>query len=508
MRLLGLLVALMLPACSGISVDYELCTADSQCSAAFGRGWSCEMDTGHCMEAAPLDRCSSEPPGILDNPEEHADRMLLGSVFQHGPIFSGMVRSARLAVIQVNDRGGVHGTPVGILECSSDPADLSGDAFADGLDPEAATVAAGEWLSDVWGVSTIIGPATSGRTLLAHNSWSTRDTLLISPSATSPELTAADGLESTYESPGLLWRTAPPDSFQGAVLAALAIDDGNTDVGIIAQSGAYGEGLADVFAAEFDGEGRTSAKYPFESETDLSLAITNATGADHDAVLVVSSDTNDIIRFFNSAEAVPGEGFSNTRILLPDGAFSDALLDDQDGVVEDARDLLFPNVRGTVPGLPAGPAFINFTAQYASNWPDIDPTTEPFTAQAYDAAWLALAGHAWADANEDDAGGTNVARGLRQVSDSSFGTPLEIGPGAWTAIEANFEAGEAINVQGASGPLDFGSDGETVAPLDVWDLDEDGGDWTLHRWCCIDVASPPTEGCVPSLDACEDHDER
>ena len=62
------------------------------------------------------------------------------------------------------------------------------------------------------------------------------------------------------------------------MLATLAIDDELDDVGIIAQSGAYGEGLADVFAAEFDGGGRSSAKYPFESETDLSLAITNGIG--------------------------------------------------------------------------------------------------------------------------------------------------------------------------------------------------------------------------------------
>ena len=170
-----------------------------------------------------------------------------------------------------------------------------------------------------------------------------------------------------------------------------------------------------------------------------------------------------------------------------------------------ARDLLFPNVQGTVPGLPRGPAFLNFTSLYRAVNNGEDPSVLPFTAQAYDAAWLALAGYAWAEHNEGGISGINTARGLLEVSDPSFGVPLEIGPGSWTNIQSQFAAGHSIDVQGASGPLDFGADGETVGPLDIWDLDDDGGGWALHRWCCVDVSPSPTEGCVSSLDACEDH---
>ncbi len=502
-----LLLPLLLSGCSAIDVEYTACSVDTECRDAFGRGWSCEVEQGLCEQAPPLARCSSEPASVLEDPAAHNDWALLGSVFEHGPIFDGMVRSARLPVLQVNDnRGGLDGTPVGIIECSSAEADADGTAYDDGLDADAATVAAGAWLSDVWRVSAIIGPATSGRALAAYSDWSPRGTLLISPSATSPELTNADGLEATHEDPGLLWRTAPPDSFQGQLLADVVQDAGATDVGIIAQTGAYGDGLADVFALAFDSGDRSSQKYPFSDTTDLSEAITTAASAGHDAVLVVSSDTNDIIRFFNGAGGLPLPGLSNTPIFLPDGAFSDAVVDPLEGVTPDAQDLLFPNVLGTVPGLPSGQAFSNFATQYGAEYDGADPTVLPFTAQAYDAAWLALSGYSWASQNEGGISGLGAARGLLQISDESFGTPLEIGPASWTTIQSHFAGGNSIDLQGASGPLNYGADGETVAPFDVWDMDLDGDEWNLHRWCCIDISPNPTEGCVRSLDDCEPHE--
>jgi ABC-type branched-subunit amino acid transport system substrate-binding protein len=503
-RALLVFAAAALSACSALQVDYASCTADSQCREAFGRGWGCEEASGHCAEVAPDPRCDSYPAGILEDPAAHEDRVLIGSVFQQGPDFNGMVRSARLAVIQVNDRGGIDGTPVGILECNSADADGGGAPYGDGMTPEEATVATGNYLSDIWGVSAIVGPATSGRALLAYNAWSQRGTLLISPSATSPELTAADGLEATHEDPGLLWRTAPPDSFQGALLASMAIADGRSDVGVLSQTGPYGDGLADVFSADFDGGGRSSTKYPFTTPTDLAEQITAAAAAGHDALLVVSSDTPDIIRFFNSAAGVAS--LHSIRIFLPDGAFSESLLADQDGVTSEARDLLFPNVQGTVPGLPRGPAFTNFTTLYRAVNNGEDPTVLPFTANAYDAAWLALSGYSWAAHNEGGISGIGAARGLLEISDPSFGTPLEIGPGSWTNIQSNFTAGRSIDVQGASGPLDYGDDGETVGPIDIWDLDLVDEEWELHRWCCLDVSPSPTQGCVGTLSACADHD--
>lgn len=520
MRFAFLVSVLALPACSALQVNYEPCTADAQCTEAFGGGWVCGEEAGHCeldqcsddshcreafgrgwgcdletslCEAVPADpRCESHPPGILDDLTDHADRILIGSIFDQDD-FDLMVKAARLAIIQVTDRDGLGGRDFGIIECTNRPDDVDAPDAEEAY--SANTIEAGAYLTDVLGVSTIIGPASSGRTLNAYNDWHQRGTLLISPSATSPELTTADGNTSTDEDPGLLWRTAPPDSLQGEVIAREMIDIVEaTNVGVIAQVGAYGDGLADVFKIHFDGDGRTSTKYPFTSSTDLAAETTSAEQAGHDAVLVISSTTADIVSFLDAAATLGDDSaYTTMTIFLPDAARDVEIVDD---TRPETRALLFSQIRGTGPSSPAGLAFSNFAADFGQRFSQ-DPRDFVFSAHAYDAAWLALAGAAWSTHNEGAITGLGTARGLRQISSPSFvapegGSSLEIGPGAWTTIQSFFEEGEAINLQGASGSLDYDEDGETTAPMDVWVFNEDYDETVLY---CIDVSPEPRADC-------------
>lgn len=528
MRFALLLAAMSLCACSALQADYELCTVDSQCSDAFGggwvcavdsghcehtvctsntecresfgRGWGCDAEEGHCEVVAADSRCQSHPPGMLDELSAHEDRILIGSVFDQTD-FLLMVKAARLAVMQVNDRGGLGGTEIGIIECTNRPDDPNDElAFA------ANSVEAGLYLTDTLGISSIIGPATSGRTLNAYNAWSAAGTMLISPSATSPELTTADGVSSTDEAPGLLWRTAPPDSLQGEVIAREMIEvEDRSNVAVISQTGAYGDGLADVFQLHFDGGGRASEKYPFTSSTDLAEVTVEVAGRGHDGVLVISSKTSDIVDFFNAAVNLgPQSAYVDMTIFLPDAARDVQLVQD---TTPGARALLFPNVRGTGPSSPAGPAFNNFVSAFGLFFDGEDPTDFVFSAHAYDAAWLALAGLAWATHNEPAVTGIGAARGLRRVSDPNYTDPnppfnpsTEIGPGAWTTIQSFFEAGQAINLQGASGSLDFDpDDGETTAPMDVWEFAEpEPGIFEEAVLYCVDLSPEPRADCCAS----------
>ena len=88
----------------------------------------------------------------------------------------------------------------------------------------------------------------------------------MSPTATSPALTEIDGLESTDAVPGLLWRTAPPDDLQGAVLAAYIFSDATTTgddkpalkpIDVVFEEGPYGTALAYVFSEEYKARGGT-----------------------------------------------------------------------------------------------------------------------------------------------------------------------------------------------------------------------------------------------------------
>ena len=102
---LGLAVVMMsslglLPACSLSKVQPQVCQDNSECRDAFGRGWTCE-ESGLCAEAPALNRCSSHPPGILEDLASYEDWILLGSVFDQAD-FEIMVKAARLSVINVN----------------------------------------------------------------------------------------------------------------------------------------------------------------------------------------------------------------------------------------------------------------------------------------------------------------------------------------------------------------------------------------------------------------------
>ncbi len=451
-----------------------LCTSPTACLDTLGLGWACGDDS-LCYQPGPHPRCISEPSSILTDPAAHQGDLLLGSIFDQND-FLIMVRAARLAVIQVNDRDGLGGRPVGIIECSNQESEA-----IDGLTPEEATVQVGRYMAEQFGVPVIIGPATSGRAEVAYNALSPLDTLLISPSATSPALTAIDGLTSTDEAPGLFWRTAPPDSLQGRVIAEQMIDVlGATKVAVISQTGAYGEGLAEVFLENFVGDGRTADSFPFANTTDLAThtATVGSPNADYEQVLFITSLSSDVAMFLNAAAGIAG--YAQMGIFLTDGARDTQVLVQTAGTANG----LYPNVRGTVPAILKGLVYDVFEANYKAVFDGQDPGDFGFSAHAWDAAWLALLGAAWADAQEDAITGTTIARGLRRISS---GEALDLGPTDWTTIRANFGDAVGVDVSGASGALNFDPDtGETTAPIFVWRINAAGTDF--EDIDCVDLS--------------------
>ena len=466
------------------------CTSTPECRDTLGLGWACG-DDALCYQPGPHPRCTSEPTTILTNPAAHQDDLIIGSIFDQND-FLLMVRAARLAVIQVNDRDGLGGRPVGIIECTNQESDTF-----DALSAEDATVEVGRYMVEQYGVPAIVGPATSGRSEVAYNALSPLGTVLISPSATSPALTSIDGLTSTDESPGLFWRTAPPDSLQGRVIAMQLIDvEGATNVAVINQTGAYGEGLAEVFQENFVGGGRAAESFPFSSSTDLATitATVGEANSGFDAVLVISSQTSDVADFLNAAASITG--YASMTIFLTDGARDSQLLAETAGTA----DALYPNIRGTVPAILQGLVYSTFSAAYTIVYDGEDPADFGFSAHAWDAGWLALIGAAWADAQEDSITGTSIARGLRNISS---GTELDLGPTDWTEIRANFEMGSAVDVSGASGALNYDpQSGETTAPIFVWRINAEGDDFVDVD--CVDL-SGATSLC-PDLGTGDDDD--
>ena len=143
-------------------------------------------------------------------------------------------RAFDLAILHVNEGGGVLGRPVqGVA------ADATGDP--------ATAVAVALRLVEVDGVHAIVGPNASSAALpIAQSISGALGIPTISPSATSPQLTGVDDN-------GYFFRTALSDAAQGPVLARVARDRGFNNVGLVYQDDAYVRGLADAFQSAWSG---------------------------------------------------------------------------------------------------------------------------------------------------------------------------------------------------------------------------------------------------------------
>ena len=123
----------------------------------------------------------------------------------------------------------------------------------DQTDPQAAVQAGRALVSQ--DATCFNGAWASGSTIPLTESVSTREEILtISPASTSPDLT-------DLEDDDLLFRTAPADTFQGALLAEVIADgiggpEGKT-INIGARNDAYGTGLAEELTKNWEEQGGT-----------------------------------------------------------------------------------------------------------------------------------------------------------------------------------------------------------------------------------------------------------
>ena len=160
-----------------------------------------------------------------------------------GPLESitpAMGAGAELAMAEV--------TASGALLDGSTVTSVRGDSTC--IDSGAATAAA-ERLVTSDNVNAIMGADCSGVTgAILQNVARANGVVMISPSATSPGLSAA-------EDDGLFFRTAPSDARQGVIITEILQDRGVNEVALTYTNNDYGKGLADAFQAAFEAAGGT-----------------------------------------------------------------------------------------------------------------------------------------------------------------------------------------------------------------------------------------------------------
>lgn len=354
-----------------------------------------------------------------------------------------------LAVQDINEAGGVLGSEV--------PDPYAGDEA--GQDTVAQASVDRILTNDVSG---IVGAAASGMSLAIIDKVTGAGVMQCSGSNTAPTFT-------DYDDSDLYVRTAPSDALQGPVLANTIVNDGWSNVAIIARADDYGRGLADATAENLENAGATVALNETydPNATEFNAAVESVVSAQPDAVVVIAFEEGGQI-----IQGVLEAGLTPDQIGLygADGLRSE----DLGSIVNESDPSVIAGMKGTAPASADNQEFLDRLTEFA---PDLEETQ--FAPQVYDCAvTMALAAEAAQSANAQDfkAEVVNVTKEGEKCT-------------TFADCRDMLADGADIDYDGASGPLDFTDVGEPgKATIEVYEFDAEGALQTLET-----VESNPSE---------------
>ena len=341
------------------------------------------------------------------------------------PEFAGVTT----AITDINAAGGVLGKDV--VEVKADSGDGTPDIAGAQTDK----------LLDA-NADAVIGAASSSVSLSVIDKITGAGVIHFSPANTSPALDDAK-----TDPKNLYFRTAPSDVLQGAVMANMLIDDGFTNIAILARQDSYGE----LLAAEIEkgikaGGGEVATKQLYSADaTNYTAEVNKAAAAKPDALVLVSFDeTKKLIPQLIAKGLAPAD----VPTYFVDGNTADYSKDFPKGTLT--------GVKATLPGADPG----DFQAKLLETNPKLKDFT--YGPESYDATILtALA----AIAAESDDPTTFAPEIIKASKDGTECTTFEECAGL-------LEKGEDIDYNGVSGPIEMGDTGSpTQASIGIYEYD-------------------------------------
>jgi len=346
-----------------------------------------------------------------------ADDVKLGILIGFtGPIeslTSHMAAAAELAMAEVNASG----------KSAHNFMSVRGDSTC--VDAAAAQ-AAGERMVTAEGVKGIIGADCSGVTrAVLQNVARPNGIVMISPSATSPALTAD-------EDDGLFFRTAPSDAREGEIMADILMEKGVKSIALTYSNSDYGKGLAEAIANAYTAKGGVvtinAAHDDGKADYSAEVAALAAAGGD---ILVVAGYLDQGGKGIIQASLDTG-AFSTFG--LPGGMVGDSL----PAAIGPALDGSYGQVAQS-----DAPGAAILTEMGKANATPFEATS-PYAMESYDAAALImLAMHA--------AGSTDPKVYKEKIMDLANAPGEPILPGELGKALELIAAGTDIDYQGASG---------------------------------------------------------
>ncbi len=385
--------------------------------------------------------------------------VLLDSSGDLGVYGAPMRDAVNLAAYQINQAGGLlKGKQVEVV-------------YQDSATDPSVAVKAAEQLVKGDKVKAIIGSTASGVTLQVAKSVTVpAQVVLMSPSATSPEITSLQDND-------FVFRTVVSDAAQGVVLARLANEKSYAIVAVVYINNAYGRGLAQVFKDSFDKLGKGAVvMIPHESgQTDFTDELNKVREAGAKAVVCISypeTATPLLEQALRRGLAV--------KYLFADGLKAQSMFDT---LASNALEGSF----GTAPGAKGGSGvdafqrlFLNqygkSNSAFGSSYESSDAaklysqfihdtypgaSSDPYLGESYDAFVLLALAIEKAGAYD----GVALRDALREVANPPG---VKIGPADVAKALELIRNGQDINYEGAAGPEDFDQFGDVQNTIEVW----------------------------------------
>jgi branched-chain amino acid transport system substrate-binding protein len=412
-------------------------------SALFVAACSDDDDSGDGDDSTTEDSTTDDSTGEAAAQNEGDGTFQVGTLlpetgslaFLGPPEFAGV----GLAIEEINEAGGVNGEEI--------PDYLQGDSGD--TETDIANQTTDRLLND--GADVIVGAASSGVSLTVIDKITGAGVIQFSPANTAPDFT-------DYDDDGLYFRTAPSDVLQGALLGDIIAEDGNTTLGILALQDPYGEGLAGFVTDSFEengGEVVDTIIYDPNAQ-NFDAEVQQMVDAAPDAVIIIGFD--ETARILTSMIEA-GIGPADIPVYGTDGNAGNAL---GESFAEAG------GAAGALEGFKATTPLTELSDDFQARLLAIDPELIDFNyaAESYDAVIITAlaAGIAGTDTPVDVAAEINgVTEG--GTACTTYAECLEL-----------VEAGEDIDYDGASGPLEFGEAGEpTEASFGIQTLGADNG---------------------------------
>jgi branched-chain amino acid transport system substrate-binding protein len=461
--------------CTKDHVCLTTCTTNQGCIDALGEPAICVRENSKC---APL--LSPDCKTIWQEPNaiEKDNAVVLGIMLAHtGP--DAPADLSRINAVELARRH-IYKQNAGLPGINDGPARplvmLSCDDAADPM-------RAAKHLAEVVRVPAIVGPAFSGvTTSVAKEVTIPRGVLLISPSATSPSLTA-------LEDNGLVWRTAPSDVLQAKAMTLLVSEyvekdvrttyaiptGGSVKLAVVHKGDTYGAGLGNALFKSVTFNGKSAAANdtnykqidygdPLKLTEEQKAAAYDAAVKDLVAFkphILITVGTAEAVQIFKQVEAEWTDTTMRPIHIVSDGLQVPELL----ATIAASTDAgLRKRVRGTI-GEASGPDWDEFKNEYKLAFGD-KTVPDAYSAGAYDATLLLA--YAIAGSGNKPLKGSIINDGLKKTAIPGSKV-IEAGYQQVNDAFKEMSAGGTIDYNGASGPLDFDPNtGEADANIQIW----------------------------------------